>query len=78
MLVAKLTAPVEVFIDKPAVDEKVPPVVPFNVTVALPPFKQKGEPSYKIEALLAAFTVTVVVVTKAAHAFEDAMVYVTV
>ena len=43
--VAKVTAPVDALIDSPAVEEYVPPVVPLNVTEAVPPSEQYGDPA---------------------------------
>jgi hypothetical protein len=37
-------SPVEALIDKPAVEEKLPPVVPVRLTLTVPPFEQNGEP----------------------------------
>ena len=44
VLLPRFIKPVEALIDKPAVDEKVPPPLPVSVTAAVPADEQYGEP----------------------------------
>ena len=66
VLVPRVTAPVPVFSESPAVEEYVPPAVPVLVTAAVPPELQDGEPVELIVADGAAvMTICAVVVNNA-------------
>ena len=72
--VPKLISPVVALIDKPAVEEYVPPVDPVSVTDAVPPFEQYGEPAYEIVAAGNAVIVTLVVAVTTGQPFAAAIV----
>src|SRR3569832_250394 len=79
VLVDGVTTPVEPSIVNPAVEEKVPPVVPVKVTLCpVETDLQNGELPYEIVAAGAEVIVTDVVAENAAHPPAAAMVYVTV
>ena len=79
VLVAGVTSPVAVFIDKPAgVALYVPPVTPVCVTEMDPALLQYGDPVYAIDAVGAALIVIVVVVEKAGQPPDAGIEYVTV
>ena len=78
MLVAIFISPVAAFIDKPAVEEYVPPVVPVLVTEAVVTLLQYGEAAYAIVALGAVVMVIGAVVVKTGQPPAAATVYVIV
>ena len=74
VLVAIFISPVVAFIDKPVVEEYVPPVVPVVVTEAVATLLQYGEAVYAIVALGAVVIVTMVVAVKTAQVPSAAIV----